>query len=39
MEEDLLQGPENDQPGRDVIIILVVFFELSLRLSRCSLAG
>lgn len=30
MEEDLLQGPEDGQPGRDVIIILAVFFELSL---------
>ena len=30
MEEDLLQGPENGQPGRDVIIIFAVFFELSL---------
>ncbi len=30
MEEDLLQGPEDGQPGRDVIIIFAVFFELSL---------
>jgi uncharacterized protein len=30
MEEDLPQGPENGQPSRDVIIILAVFFELSL---------
>ena len=30
MEEDLLQGPENDQPGRDVIIIFTVFFEAGL---------
>lgn len=30
MEEDLLQGPENDQPGQDVIIILAVFFEAGL---------
>jgi membrane protease YdiL (CAAX protease family) len=27
MEEDLLQGPEDDQPGREVIIIFAVFFE------------
>ena len=26
-EEDLLQGPEDDQPGREVIIIFAVFFE------------
>jgi len=26
-EDDLLQGPENDQPGREVIIIFAVFFE------------
>jgi membrane protease YdiL (CAAX protease family) len=26
-EEDLLQGPEEDQPGREVIIIFAVFFE------------
>jgi uncharacterized protein len=32
MEEDLLQGPENSPPGRDVIIIFDVFFELSLAL-------
>jgi uncharacterized protein len=30
MEEELLQGPENGQPGRDVMIIFAVFFELSL---------
>jgi membrane protease YdiL (CAAX protease family) len=30
MEEDLLKGPENDQPTRDVIIILAVFFEAGL---------
>lgn len=30
MEEDLLQGPENDQPGRDVVIIFAVFFEAGL---------
>jgi hypothetical protein len=30
MEEDLLQGPEDDQPGREVIIILAVFFEAGL---------
>jgi membrane protease YdiL (CAAX protease family) len=30
MEEDLLQGPENDQPGREVIIIFAVFFEAGL---------
>jgi membrane protease YdiL (CAAX protease family) len=30
MEDDLLQGPENDQPTRDVIIILMVFFEAGL---------
>jgi membrane protease YdiL (CAAX protease family) len=27
LEEDLLQGPEDDQPGREVIIIFAVFFE------------
>jgi membrane protease YdiL (CAAX protease family) len=27
MEEDLLQEPEDDQPGREVIIIFAVFFE------------
>ena len=26
-EEDLLQGPEDDLPGREVIIIFAVFFE------------
>jgi uncharacterized protein len=30
MEEDLTQGPENEEPDRDIIIILTVFFELSL---------
>ena len=30
MEGDLLPGPENDQPTRDVIIILAVFFEAGL---------
>ena len=30
MEDDLLQGPEDDQPTRDVIIILIVFFEAGL---------
>jgi uncharacterized protein len=30
MEEDLLKGPENDRPGRDVIIIFAVFFEAGL---------
>jgi membrane protease YdiL (CAAX protease family) len=30
MEEDVLQGPENDHPGRDVIIIFAVFFEAGL---------
>ena len=30
MEEDLLQGPEDDPPGRDVIIIFAVFFEAGL---------
>ena len=30
MGGDLLQGPENDQPTRDVIIILAVFFEAGL---------
>jgi membrane protease YdiL (CAAX protease family) len=30
MEEDLLKGPENDEPGRDVIIIFAVFFEAGL---------
>jgi membrane protease YdiL (CAAX protease family) len=30
MEEDLLQGPENDQPDRDVIIVFAVFFEAGL---------
>ncbi|MGP0065127.1 MAG: lysostaphin resistance A-like protein [Isosphaeraceae bacterium] len=30
MEEDPLQGPEDSPPGRDVIIVLTVFFELSL---------
>jgi membrane protease YdiL (CAAX protease family) len=30
MEEDLLQGPEDSPPGRDVIIIFAVFFELGL---------
>ena len=30
MEEDLLQGPEDDQPGREVIIIFAVFFEAGL---------
>ena len=29
-EEDLLQGPEDDRPGRDVIIIFAVFFEAGL---------
>ncbi len=29
-EEDLLQGPEDDQPGREVIIIFAVFFEAGL---------
>jgi len=30
MEDDLLQGPENDKPGREVIIIFAVFFEAGL---------
>jgi len=30
MEEDLLQEPEEDQPGREVIIIFFVFFEAGL---------
>jgi uncharacterized protein len=30
MEEDLLQGPEDDQPGREVFIIIAVFFEAGL---------
>jgi uncharacterized protein len=30
MEEDLLQGPENNKPGREVIIIIAVFFEAGL---------
>jgi membrane protease YdiL (CAAX protease family) len=30
MEEDPRQEPEEDQPGRDVIIILAVFFEAGL---------
>lgn len=30
MEEDLPQGPEDDRPGRDVIIIFAVFFEAGL---------
>jgi uncharacterized protein len=30
MEEHLLQGPEDDQPGREVIIIFAVFFEAGL---------
>ena len=30
MEEDLLQGPEEDKPGREVIIIFAVFFEAGL---------
>jgi membrane protease YdiL (CAAX protease family) len=30
MEEDLLRGPEDDRPGRDVIIIFAVFFEIGL---------
>jgi membrane protease YdiL (CAAX protease family) len=29
-EDDLLPGPENDRPTRDVIIILAVFFEAGL---------
>jgi membrane protease YdiL (CAAX protease family) len=27
MEEDLLQEPEDDRPGRDVVILFAVFFE------------
>ena len=30
MEDDLLQGPEDDLPGREVIIICAVFFEAGL---------
>ena len=30
MEEDLLQEPEDDRPGREVIIIFAVFFEAGL---------
>jgi CAAX protease family protein len=30
MEDDLPQGPENDKPGREVIIIFAVFFEAGL---------
>jgi membrane protease YdiL (CAAX protease family) len=30
MEEDFLQGPEDDLPGREVIIIFAVFFEAGL---------
>lgn len=30
MEEDLPQGPEEDKPGREVIIIFAVFFEAGL---------
>jgi membrane protease YdiL (CAAX protease family) len=29
-EEELLQGPENDRPGREVVIIFAVFFEAGL---------
>ena len=32
MEDDLLQEPEEDQPGREVIIIFAVFFEAGLAL-------
>jgi uncharacterized protein len=31
-EEELLQGPEDDQPGREVVIILAAFFECFLAL-------
>jgi uncharacterized protein len=30
MEDDLLQGPEEDKPGREVIVMLAVFFEAGL---------
>jgi uncharacterized protein len=30
MEDDLLQEPEEDQPGREVIVMLAVFFEAGL---------
>lgn len=30
MEEDLLQGPEDNPPGRDIVIIFAVFFEAGL---------
>jgi uncharacterized protein len=32
MEDDLLQEPEEDRPGRDVIVMLAVFFEAGLAL-------
>ena len=30
MEDDLLQEPEEDRPGREVIVMLAVFFEAGL---------
>ncbi len=30
MDDDLLQEPEEDKPGREVIIMLAVFFEVGL---------
>ena len=30
MEDDHLQEPENDRPGREVIVMLAVFFEAGL---------
>ena len=39
MEDDLLQEPEEDKPGREVIIMLAVFFEAGWHRFHSSWAG